>query len=279
MGAGDQQRRERPGALPRDAPPQVRRARVRQVPRAALRSRRRPMGDGQPGGRSPPPAPPEGLPPHPARLVRRRRRPLRRPLHPRRVGNGANDRRVSGPASPIPFWGELHTHSALSDGNGSAEECFAIARSHLDFWALTDHALDDQVFYIPPDAEFYKRRPPDGPVLNNHWPKIQELCRAYEAPGEFIPFLAYEWTNFRYGNHNVYYLDYGQPLRMPPTLPELYDALRGVEALVIPHHTGYPPGKCGKDWDYHDAALTPFVELYSLHGSSEEPGGIRPLLT
>ena len=24
-----------------------------------------------------------------------------------------------------PFWGELHTHSAVSDGNGSLEDCFA----------------------------------------------------------------------------------------------------------------------------------------------------------
>jgi hypothetical protein len=99
------------------------------------------------------------------------------------------------------------------------------------------------------------------------------------VPGTFVPFLAYEWTNFQYGHHNVYYLDYDQPIRMPPTLPALYESLRGVEALVIPHHTGYPPGLCGKNWDCHDESLTPFVELYSLHGSSEEPGGIRPLLT
>ncbi|MGH2369167.1 MAG: hypothetical protein ACRDI2_13305, partial [Chloroflexota bacterium] len=178
-----------------------------------------------------------------------------------------------------PFWGELHTHSALSDGNGSAEDCFAIARSHLDFWALADHAFDETVFYVAPDSEAYRRRGPNWRQLNEEWPRIQELCRTYEAPGTFVPFLAYEWTNFRFGHHNVYYLDYDQPIRMPATLPQLYDALRGVDALVIPHHTGYPPGLCGKDWDFHDEALTPFVEVYSVHGSSEEPGGIRPLLT
>jgi hypothetical protein len=36
---------------------------------------------------------------------------------------------------------------------------------------------------------------------------------------------------------------------------------------------------CGKDWSFHDESLSPLVEMYSLHGSSEEPGGIRPLLT
>ena len=178
-----------------------------------------------------------------------------------------------------PFWGELHTHSEHSDGNGRAADCFAIARSHLDFWALSDHAYDDTVFYVAPDSQSALRRGPDQPVLNHVWDKIQELCRSYEAPGSFIPILAYEWTNFRFGHHNVYYYDYDQPIRMPATLPELYESLRGVNALVIPHHTGYPPGKCGKNWDYHNEALTPFVEIYSVHGSSEEPGGIRPLLT
>jgi hypothetical protein len=66
---------------------------------------------------------------------------------------------------------------------------------------------------------------------------------------------------------------------MPPTLPELYAALKNVDALAIPHHPGYPVGICGKNWDYHDERLSPFVEIYSLHGCSETPVGVQPLLT
>ena len=172
------------------------------------------------------------------------------------------------------FWGEIHTHTALSDGNGTPEDNFRVARSHLDFWAMADHAYDPEVFSMD-----YWQQKPGGQILNDHWPSVQELCRQNEEPGRFVPLLAYEWTNYRYGHHNVYYLDYDQPIRMSPTLPELYGALRGVDALVIPHHGGYPVGMCGKDWDFHDEELSPFVELYSLHGSSEEPDGIRPLLT
>lgn len=172
------------------------------------------------------------------------------------------------------YWGEIHTHTALSDGNGSPEENFQIARSHLDFWAMADHAYDPEVFNFD-----YRTRGPAREILNDRWGEVQDLCRSHEDPGRFIPLLAYEWTNYRYGHHNVYYLDYDQPIRMPPTLPELYDSLRNVEALVIPHHGGYPVGICGKDWDFHDDDLSPFVEIYSLHGSSEEPDGIRPLLT
>jgi len=49
--------------------------------------------------------------------------------------------------------------------------------------------------------------------------------------------------------------------------------------LVIPHHPGYPVGVCGKNWRFHDERLSPFAEMYSVHGSSETPEGIRPLLT
>lgn len=172
------------------------------------------------------------------------------------------------------YWGEIHTHTDLSDGNGSPEDNFEIARSHLDFWAMADHTFDKEVFDLD-----YREMGADRHLLNERWQQVQELCRAYEKPGAFAPILAYEWTNFQYGHHNVYYLDYDQPLRMPPTLPELYQSLEGVEALVIPHHTGYAVGVCGKNWDYHDERLSPFVEIYSMHGSSEEPGGPDPLLT
>ncbi len=172
------------------------------------------------------------------------------------------------------YWGEIHTHTALSDGNGSAEDNFRVARHSLDFWAMADHAYDPQVFDLD-----YRKEGPGREILNDRWADVQALCREYEKPGEFVPLLAYEWTNFQYGHHNVYYLDYDQPLRMPPTLPELYDALRGVECFVIPHHTGYAVGFCGKNWDCHDEALSPFVEIYSMHGSSEEPGGPKPILT
>ncbi|MGD8240229.1 MAG: hypothetical protein PVH68_16865 [Armatimonadota bacterium] len=173
-----------------------------------------------------------------------------------------------------PYWGEIHTHTALSDGNGSAPDNFEIARSHLDFWAMADHAFDEQVFSLD-----YRTFSPDRSLLNEEWDEIQELCRTYEDPGIFIPFLAYEWTNFQYGHHNVYYLEYDEPIRMPPTLLALYGSLREVQAFVIPHHGAYPVGICGKDWSCHDERLTPFVEIYSLHGSSEAPGGIEPLLT
>ncbi|MFC1651249.1 hypothetical protein ACFL2X_06730 [Candidatus Latescibacterota bacterium] len=172
------------------------------------------------------------------------------------------------------FWGDLHTHTNLSDGNGTPEDNFEIARKHLDFWTMADHAYDEIVFHRYPSKIARGEQ-----FLNDHWERIQKLCRDYEKNGQFIPFLGYEWTSFCYGHHNVYYLQYDQPIRIPSTLPELYASLRNVDALVIPHHTGYPVRKTGKDWNFYDEHLSPFAEIYSIHGSSEEPCGVTPLLT
>ena len=40
------------------------------------------------------------------------------------------------------FWGEIHTHTSFSDGKRTPEEQVVIARTHLDFWAVADHAIN-----------------------------------------------------------------------------------------------------------------------------------------
>ena len=136
------------------------------------------------------------------------------------------------------FWGDLHTHTNLSDGNGNPEDNFEIARSHLDFWTMADHAYDKVVF----DRDFRKThgRPR---ILNDSWEFVQQLCREYEKPGKFIPFLGYEWTNFQYGHHNVYYLQYDQPIRMPSTLPKLYASGKLVSVISAGNRTFINAGR------------------------------------
>ncbi|MHC4714519.1 MAG: hypothetical protein ACYTAN_14830, partial [Planctomycetota bacterium] len=62
------------------------------------------------------------------------------------------------------FWGEIHTHTGLSDGNGSAEDNFEIAASHLDFWAMADHVYDEKVFDLD-----YRKGGPDRHLVNERW--------------------------------------------------------------------------------------------------------------
>ena len=52
-------------------------------------------------------------------------------------------------------------------------------------------------------------------------------------------------------------------------LKELYEQLRTKEAIAIPHHTAYKPGFRGKDWNVFDPTISPIMEIFSCHGSSE----------
>ena len=66
------------------------------------------------------------------------------------------------------YWGEIHTHTELSDGVGSAADNFDMARRHLDFWSMTDHAYDKEVF-----SHDYRKTKPGGKMLNEHWDEIK----------------------------------------------------------------------------------------------------------
>jgi len=63
------------------------------------------------------------------------------------------------------------------------------------------------------------------------------------------------------------------------TLPELQSRLRQIEALAIPHHTAYVPGIRAPRWKWEDERLSPFSEVFSVHGCSETDeewgGGLR----
>jgi hypothetical protein len=67
--------------------------------------------------------------------------------------------------------------------------------------------------------------------------------------------------------------------KTPWELPALYARLRQRRAFAIPHHTGYEARWRGKDWDIHDEELSPVMEIFSSHGSSEGCATPAPLET
>ncbi|MHA1906341.1 MAG: hypothetical protein ACW98Y_03525, partial [Candidatus Thorarchaeota archaeon] len=87
-------------------------------------------------------------------------------------------------SAPRIYWGDLHGHSAVSDGSGTPEESYFIGRyvSRLDYMALTDHGEHFTVFdrskANTPEWEYYK----------------QATTNAY-APGEFVSLFGAEWTS------------------------------------------------------------------------------------
>ena len=145
--------------------------------------------------------------------------------------------------------------------------CYAYARdaTHLDFAAPADH-----LHGIAADEA--------------RWPRLQELVRQYDAPGSFVPILAFESSHRTGygGDNNAYFKDADAPYfwldhsQMRSTAPEIHldemwkflDAA-GVDYFTAPHHTG----RAGKCRNFADGTYDPererLFEVFSLWGCSE----------
>jgi hypothetical protein len=184
----------------------------------------------------------------------------------RRLSAVSNPSRVRSSApSSVVLWGDIHSHTQLSaDGLGTGEAAYDYARhvSGLDFLGRTDHASYFETG--SPIADF------EG---------CADLADAHDDPGEFATIQGYEVSfGSPYGHHNVYFR--GRPTfpgdEYTLTLPELWKALRGQDALTIPHHTLKMPEVV--DWTgTHDPDLRRNFEIFSAHGLSEAFDPSHPL--
>ena len=172
---------------------------------------------------------------------------------------------VQADAEPI-LWGDLHGHSAFSDGTGTPADWFAYARdvAALDVAALTDH--DHWGF----------RFLDSNPAM---WDTIAEQVEAYHEPGRFVTLLGYEWTSWIHGHRHVLSFAEQPSLEVLSSLDEryetprqLWDALRGRDVLTFAHHSA--GGPIATNWTFApDPELEPVTEVVSVHGSSEGPDG------
>ena len=53
------------------------------------------------------------------------------------------------------YFGEIHTHTGLSDGRGEPADAVAVGKAHLDFCALADHAQSPDL----PDFDEWESAP------------------------------------------------------------------------------------------------------------------------
>ena len=162
------------------------------------------------------------------------------------------------------YWGELHNHNELGYAQGSLERSYEIARSHLDFYAFTPHGLhaDGGV--------------PDGyPVVVANWERIRRAASENNRPGEFTCFPAYEWHSSAWGHLHVLSAEDMESMYCARSLADLQGHFRDRQAILVPHHPAY---ERGVDWEGFDEALSPVVEIFSEHGSSERDSGLYPML-
>lgn len=177
------------------------------------------------------------------------------------------------------FWGETHDNTYQTDPPPARiEESLRRAASHLDFYAAAYYTSCADAFQagghlsetdgkVALALEGWK--PPER--IEREWAEVKEATRAADAPGRFVAFPGYEWQgDGSSGDHNVFALrEEDLDVHRVDTLAELYGRLRGKEALAIPHHFAYRAGVRGRDWRLFDPELTPFCEIFSVHGCSE----------
>ncbi len=79
-------------------------------------------------------------------------------------------------------WGDVHGHTALSDGKGSLDDYFTYARDRakLDFVIVTDHDFGNG---------------PPWRMPTNVWHLTQAKADEYTVNGRFIAIAGYEWTS------------------------------------------------------------------------------------
>lgn len=176
------------------------------------------------------------------------------------------------------YFGETHdnTHQAY-DPNFSMDRVLERAKSHLDFYAAAYYPSTSPAFsdgghpsdskeLLPLNVEVWKSKE----TIAKEWKVSCDSIAKFHTPGTFVTFPGYEWQgNARSGDHNVFFFDDYPQFIFCDTLDELYGTLDSLKALAIPHHTAYLPGFRGKDWSNLNPRISPFCEIFSIHGSSE----------
>lgn len=192
------------------------------------------------------------------------------------------------------FWGDMH-HNTYQHyvQDPPLDQIMAFASTYLDFYTGAYYtpvftsvppkeSISGQVS-LPKGGHLSERLPTaqtwqgihledikDPEPMAREWAEFQEVTAAWNRPGQFIAFPGYEWQgNGRWGDHNVIYKMEGHPIYTVPTIAALYECLRDLDAIAIPHHTGYYVGQRAPTWSACDEQISPFVEIFSIHGCSE----------
>ena len=162
------------------------------------------------------------------------------------------------------LWADLQVHTAVSDGSGDLDGVYRYARdvAGLDAVAITDHDHWGMRFL---DAD---------PAA---WQRNLDAALRWHEPGRFLTVPGFEWTGWIHGHRHV--LFFGDHTRLLSSLApatdtpaELREAVRRLDALVVPHHPA--GGPIALDWELPaDPEVAPVVEICSVHGQSESLDG------
>ena len=168
------------------------------------------------------------------------------------------------------YFGQIHGHSAISDGTFSMEDYFRFGRDNarLDFCALSDH--DWELIEHARNRE------------NHRLDALIRVCDQFNQDDQYAAIIGYEWMG-QGGHMNVYFRSNQNCEILPgnttllyegqlyPTQASLLEGLAGRDdVLVIPHLSH------GFFWDAYSPEQQTAVEIYSMWGYSDECGATAP---
>jgi hypothetical protein len=184
--------------------------------------------------------------------------------------------------TPKLAWGDIHSHTMVSDGSGSVDHSYNYARNvaMLEFCSVTDHGEHLNLNGLAPEGSRY---------FDNY---VQATNDAND-PGNFVALQGAEWTTnyviqpllfwpvpIATGGHYTMVFDgdsiplFGGNYQTSTT--ELWDVLddftdaTGNQALAVPHHT--IRSMFIQDWTLMNPDYVKLVEVSSVHGECLFPG-------
>jgi len=170
------------------------------------------------------------------------------------------------------LWTDLHSnihHNQMHELDRWIEH----ARKTLDFWPIAYYPFE--IIKTESGAGLEDLCP--RAEIEKDWELLRERVKEVNAEG-YPMFMGYEWQGAGLdGDHNVFFLDNEQPMEHPMRYEELKACYAGREAIAIPHHVAYQLGSRGKNWETHDEAFSPFAEIFSSHGCSENDTGMMDM--
>jgi hypothetical protein len=177
------------------------------------------------------------------------------------------------------YFGDLHAHCDTAYGHGSLTAALARAREQLDFCAVPGQASWPDM--MPPEGDYKliveRHNAAFAKYAGLHDQVLKQVAKENQ-PEEFVAFQGYEICSTGHGDLTVISPDDDLPLILDA------ETARGVAAglpnhrvIAYPHHIGYAKGYRGIDWDEFDEALAPIVEIFSLHGCTEDDWAPNPM--
>ena len=162
------------------------------------------------------------------------------------------------------YWSDMHSN-IHHDQLDQLPQWFEHVKETIDFWPIAYYPYFNQ----PYRDNFTLESIYPKAVIDQDWEVIRDFTNKVNQTG-YPMFMGYEWQGSgEDGDHNVFFHANEQMMVFPLRYQELYAYYKETAAIAIPHHPAYQLGYRGKNWQTQIDAFSPFVEIYSSHGCSE----------